>query len=304
MSNNRNKEFYLAKWMSGDLSDSDLQALVRPEDYTDFLLIRESLAGMKSPNPDFDSAYKQLQGQILSTNYIKKRSLKITKMISIAASVLILIALGFYDGGLFGQKEYSTTSESKKISFGENVAVTLDQNTIINQKAPLYNTKSVYLKKGEAYFEVVTGTHFSIITTYGIVEVLGTKFTVQVNKDLFEVKCFEGRVKVNYNDSIYYVDRGTSFNSKLKEVKNLELNYKLKPDWLIKYKKFNQTDLVNVLDFIEKNYDVHIDYPNRFIDYKFTGTIPMDNLEDALNLVCYSFNLKFKLHNKNVIIKK
>ena len=45
------------------------------------------------------------------------------------------------------------------------------------------------------------GTSFRVLTSEGIIEVLGTEFNITVRDNYFEVQCFEGKVKVTSSNT-------------------------------------------------------------------------------------------------------
>ncbi|MBQ0740845.1 FecR domain-containing protein, partial [Aquimarina celericrescens] len=56
--------------------------------------------------------------------------------------------------------------------------------------------------QGEGYFKVTSGTNFTVTTSLGKIEVLGTQFNIKEREKLFEVNCYEGRVKVSTNNNL------------------------------------------------------------------------------------------------------
>lgn len=305
MNNSHKQGTFLAKWIEGEINNSELKTFVSEQDYYAMLRLRDRLDLMKSPEPDFQTNYIQTQGRI-SNNFLtlNNRRMLTSRMIGIAASIFLIIMLGSYHIGLVGEKKFISKSTFQKVQINSAVQATLNHQTALIQKAPLYNANVVYLEKGEAYFEVVKGNPFLIETPYGNVRVLGTKFTVKSNKNLFEVRCFEGKVAIDYDGKIYYARKGTYFSSESQQVALIPSLHTMKPEWLMEYKIFERKNFGDVVAFISKLYDVRIAYDKSFSDMKFTGAIPKNNLDDALNVICHPFNLSFKLHDKNIIIKK
>lgn len=73
------------------------------------------------------------------------------------------------------------------------------------------------------------------------------------------------------------------------------------PQWLQDELEFNTEKLADVITELERTYDISIKTEKIDLDEKFTGTIPSDNLELALQIVSSVYHLNHT-KNKNQII--
>ena len=87
-------------------------------------------------------------------------------------------------------------------------------------------------------------------------------------------------------------------------MKVLNENNSLIANKSLSYKKFNSINLIDVKTFLEKNYQIKVIFPKRFLDQKFTGTLPKKELELSLGLIASSFHLNYEIKNGHVIFKE
>lgn len=296
-----NQDTFLAQWIIGNLSDNDLKNKIPSEEFEVYFTLRNCVNNMQSPPVDVEQSYYEFKKRLNEKVYFVEPRFNYLKITSIAASLLLLFSIAFYHFGLFGQNIVTTSSNYEQIKIGDDVSVLLYKSSSITQSAPLYNHDRVDLKYGKAYFKVKKGTSFLIETQYGTVKVLGTKFTVDLNNKILDVKCFEGRVKVDYNGVSYYVNAGEEFNSIIRRTK--KSNKLLDQDGVSPYKKFVSVKLIDVLRFIEMNYEVNIKIPEDIKNQNFTGTLPVNDLGLSLNLIANSFDLNFVILGDKVVFK-
>ena len=300
-----NNETYLAHWISGSLGDAELKSLASEDEFDSYILLREVISKMQSISPDVEAAYSQLKHKKTLSLSLVSRTTKFKRMIYASAAVMLLfVTIMTYHLGYFGANNFVTSSQSKQVYIGKNISILLYQNTSIAQDAPLYNGKEIELHYGEAYFEVQKGQPFTIKTADGYVQVLGTKFKVKSNNNALEVKCFEGKVKVNYLGLDYFVSSGHEFNSYTASVQVLDEKDLPIADKRLSYQKFESVNMVDVKAFLEQNYDVKVIFPKRILNQKFTGTLSNDELKLSLGLIASSFHLDFEIKNKHVIFKE
>lgn len=295
---------YLAKWISGELHDSELRKLISKNDFDSYMLLKERISGMQSISLDIETTFQQLkQKKPLNISFARKTNRTLKIFYSSVAVLLFFITTISYHFGVFGAKNISTVNHSAKHAIGKNVSLFIYQNTSITQSAPLYNTNEIELKYGEVYFEVNKGQNFKIKTSEGFVEVLGTKFNVKSNDNVLHVKCFEGRVKVTHNGLEHIVDSGKEFNSKEEKVQQLKEGSSSNTDSEMLYHEFESINLVDVKAFLEKTYTVKVTFPADMLYQKFSGTLPKNDLELSLRLIASSFHLNYEISHGHVIFK-
>ena len=138
-------------------------------------------------------------------------------------------------------------------------------------------------------------------TNLGNVAVLGTQFNVKARKNRFNVTCFEGRVKVNYKNKEIILSHGQSVIFENGNQVNTTVD-DVKPDWLQNKITFNKDHLNTMLEEIQRQYNIEIDVKTAYPESLFTGKIPTDNLEVALQIIATTYNLEFKKIGTSKII--
>lgn len=152
---------------------------------------------------------------------------------------------------------------------------------------------------GEAYFKVKSGNIKFVVTDTQNqkVTVTGTEFSIISRGNTFELKCFEGTVKVSIpglqpakvkkGESVTKAD-GVLIHSKQSE-KEL-----VKPVWVTGEFVFEEQSLSQVFRQISNFYNIQIstegfDPANRY----FSGTIPAGKAVDVLDVISVSMGLSY-----------
>ena len=147
---------------------------------------------------------------------------------SVAASILVVISLGFW---FFRPIEsdmitYRTSfGEWKQVELPDGSLVHLNANSILELESDWSNdeTRKVWLA-GEAFFEVQKvndgQTKFQVITNDLSVEVLGTQFNVHERGEHTEVFLKEGKIKLDLEGTAEYMKPGefVSYSSHAKSI--------------------------------------------------------------------------------------
>ncbi|MFT4601543.1 MAG: transmembrane sensor [Arenicella sp.] len=214
---------------------------------------------------------------------------------SIAAVLLALISFGMF------AKLYTIDVEVAKGEFAEH---TLPDGSIVYLNAesslsyqPYWWTfeRSVELK-GEAFFEVQKGEKFAVESSHGKTEVLGTSFNIYSRDDNYSVFCSTGKVKVSDNSGSSVLLTPGNF-AELKE-NNISLSESSENEilsWRLNKFIYNTTSLDKVFGDLERQYDISIDAKKQIRSKVYTGVFERDiSIEDALRIICLSFDLSFE----------
>lgn len=254
--------------------------------------------GFKSPEFNPDKEYislKVLLDSKASTNWLNP-------LLKIAAVLLIGFSI-FY---------YNTTLDTKiKTDIAQEITLSLpDASTVeLNAQTTLtYNKKSWSDKRdislnGEAFFKVAKGSKFRVITTDGIVSVLGTQFNINQRDEYFEVTCYEGLVKVNYESDSLNLKPGQRFLILNGTIKN-EIVYTKSPSWLSNESTYKNRPLKFILDELERQYDISIDRGNINLDVLATGGFPHNNLDLALKLITSPLGITYSNNNAVIVLRR
>lgn len=223
----------------------------------------------------------------------------------IAAILVIGLGLLFTFNTFSSSNEIAENGKQTTFLLPDNSEVTLNSGSEIEFKKWNWDENRNLNLDGEAYFKVAKGKKFEVNTNLGKVAVLGTQFNVKARNNRFDVTCFEGKVKVNYNNQEVILTKGTtvSFENNVKII-NQTIS-ETKPLWTSKEMQFDKEKLVNVLEEIQRQYNVSIDASKINSTQLFTGKIPSNNIDVALQSLTSIYHLKYtKSNNSNYVIEE
>ena len=152
--------------------------------------------------------------------------------------------------------------------------------------------------EGEAFFMVQKGKSFKVLSTLAETKVLGTSFSIFSRNRDYRVICHTGKVKVTSLIS----DHSALIEPNQEAILELDGKFKLNsrevlPEpvhWKAKLFEFTGSPLEEVLEEIERQYDVNISYPDN-LSYYYTGGVDANrDIETSLNLVCKPFKITFE----------
>lgn len=305
MGQNDLNDDFLAKWADKSLSNEEQISFEKTQEGKLLKTILKGTDLLDVPAYDMDKVFANTRSLITSKRHIRKKKTLLKWSYLVAASIALLIVVNLF---LFD------TDKSYKTSIGEQLAVVLPDSSevILNAKSKIdCNFKDWKISrkinlKGQAFFKVNKGSDFIVQTKLGDVSVLGTKFTVNAVDSIFEVICFEGKVKVEHEKFEEFLTKGQALkyvNSKLNQW-NVESN---EPSWIIVECSFVNAPLRQVILALEKQYDISINAQNIDQDILFTGGFTHSDLSIALKSVFDAFDIKYTFsstNSKQIILSK
>lgn len=293
------KNYILAKWLNNDLTEEELAEFKASPDFEKYEKIKNYSAQLKVS--DFDEA-KVLEN-ILSHKKVTQKVVPLYKnwMFRVAAILVLALGITFTVQNFSTETQYASNGERTTFSLPDNSEVVLNAGSAIKYKKWNWDNNRNLKLEGEAYFKVAKGKKFEVETDLGKVTVLGTQFNVKARKNRFDITCYEGRVKVNYKDKEIILTPGKSVTFENGKQLNALIETQ-KPEWLENKIAFNKENLSNILDEIQRQYNVSISVETKYSDELFTGKIPLDNLDVALQIIATTYNLEPKKIAKDKII--
>ena len=157
---------------------------------------------------------------------------------------------------------------------------------------------------GEAYFKVTKGEKFSVKTNSGTITVLGTQFNVKDREHLFEVVCYEGSVRVDYNSESVILKPGNSFLV-IDGVKNeTENTTKTNPSWINNESAFKSIPYAQVIAEFERQYNVTFNVTDIDTKQLFTGSFAHNNIDVAIKAITLPLNLTYSKNNNTISLKR
>jgi ferric-dicitrate binding protein FerR (iron transport regulator) len=244
------------------------------------------------------------------------------RIVQVAAAVLLPVF--FISTFYLYRKDSLLISKDMTVSTGkgERATVTLPDGTIVflNYESKLSYSPKTYNKKerninfeGEGYFRVHSdkSNPFSITSQGLLVKDLGTTFNLSSRKnDTTAVLSLE-------EGSVSFIPSLTGQEIILKPNQKAVLNQTtgqvtvMNDDeiqnasaWQSGNMVFRNTELTLVVQTIENNYDVAIRIDcNDCLNDKFTGTLPVTNLNEVLEILEKSYHLTATMSGKNILLK-
>ena len=293
------ENYYLAKWLNDEMTENERAEFMASADFEQFEKIKKYTAHLKVA--DFDEA-KVLE-KVLNH---KKATPKVIPMfgnwmLKYAAILVIALSAFFLTQNLVSETQYAENGKKTTFSLPDASEVVLNSGSEIKYKKWNWNSNRNLELKGEAYFKVAKGKRFEVTTDLGKVAVLGTQFDVKARESRFDVTCFEGRVKVNYNAKEIILTKGqsVSFENGIQTDLHLE---NLQPEWLNNEIAFNKAKLNAIVAEIQRQYNVTITIKSNYSDELFTGKLPTNNLDIALQIIAETYHLVPKKITSNQII--
>jgi len=214
---------------------------------------------------------------------------------SVAASILILFATASF------LRFYSVRIQTPE---GQHLVAELpDQSKVdLNAQSKLtyypfwWKITRIVKLEGEGFFEVEKGRKFTVMSSKGSTQVVGTSFNIFARDEVYKVTCVTGSVRVKSK---------TGFEAILKPNSKAELqpggkinvsdNIETYPEisWKQNIFLFTASPVFKVFREIERQYGVHIEA--KVDDYSlYTGNFTKDqNVEEILEYVCPALGLKY-----------
>ena len=295
------ENYTLAKWLNNELEGEELKSFEASEDFAVYQKIKNYSAQLQTP--DFDEQ-KMLQN-ILKQPTSKSKIVSInTWFLRIAAVVVLSLGITFALRNFATATEATMNGTTAQFSLPDNSEVVLNSGSEIEYNKWNWNNNRKLSLEGEAYFKVAKGKTFEVETSLGKVTVLGTQFNVKNRKNRIDVTCYEGKVQVNYQKEQLILTPGQSVafaNGNKIEVSNPDKN---QPEWINKQVKFSKENLTAIIEELNRQYATQIEYKGQPTNQVFTGIVPTDNLEVALEIIATTYHLKIsKISDSKIVLQ-
>lgn len=296
-----NRDTLLKKWLNNDLDASENEAFKMLDDYQSNLEIIENARYFKACTHaeiddfnTFKSRYKKPNSAQIKSNWLKP-------ILRIAA--ILIVSLGIYFSFFFSNRiEFETLAAQKMdIELPDNSLVKLNALSSVEFSKRNWEKNREITLDGEAYFIVAKGKQFDVRTSAGTVSVVGTEFNVKKRQDYFEVKCFEGIVKVSADTLIRQLQAGDIYriiDGQFSENKTSQTE----PLWTNNISSFEGVAISQVLSELERQYDVKISLNNLNTERLFSGGFTHDDLNEALISITQPMNLTFEIKSPNRVV--
>lgn len=303
---------FIKSWLEGDLKadafdDAKAEFTESEQGIDRYQKIVEYSGGLNVPEGrPKEQIWDELQGKIQSgTAMSKKPKLRNIFYYSAAAVAVLFFGILIFLNTSAKEELIVKAGAHKKISLPDGSEVIINSVSRISYSAKNWQKERLVQLEGEAFFKVKKGSRFTVKSANGKVEVKGTEFNVFSRVEFMEVKCTEGIVSVlsNANQSVLLKEnQGVKFVSGKKEMETFELGAANKNLWLDGQYYFNNENLENVFNELERQFAVKVELADKS-KRTFSGYFSNKNLEQALQMVCNPMDLKFEIkQNAQVVI--
>jgi len=307
-----NIDHILAKHFSGsELSPPELDTLSewKAKNSQEYNALEQTLAnteGSKYKTFDTPTAWRKMESRIENTNP-KVFNLKPILRYAAAASIAILLGIGGFK--YFSNTQNfitisNSTSAVMPVNLPDGSNIFLAQHSTLDYHQDFKMNRSLKLD-GEAFFDVSRDeTHpFTISTTYGKVEVLGTSFNVNTNESKTIVSVKSGLVALKNKEQVVQLSIGESASSDGKSISEIT---KVKPNYLSwKTGEFTFDDI----PLPEAINDLKTYFTDAIIAYNsshvcgVTGKFNHQNIDEIIEAIALSCNLEFSKEGNKLILK-
>ncbi|TXD53494.1 MULTISPECIES: FecR family protein [unclassified Polaribacter] len=256
--------------------------------------------------------WKKLETKIQVKKIKQQRKVRFLKPLSIAASILLLISLGFYVANFYTKVTHKTNyGEILNIKLLDGSDVTLNSNSRLSYYKN--ESRKVWLS-GEAFFQVdkkvETNAKFWVLTNDLSVEVYGTSFNVNTKKKKTAVFLEEGKVWLKLKNGVdkkmipgNYVSYSAKKNEILEDI--TIFNPTLKTSWKDGSLFFDNLSLEKAMEKIEESYGYAIVFKDETSKKTvITGAVPITNIDICIQAIEKSVDVKIIKKDSSLIISK
>lgn len=293
---------YVEKWLAGTLNEEEQSSFEKTDEFKSLQRIDRALLRFKPAPFNEEIAYKKLKAR--RTKVARVVQLNWSVVMKIAA--VLMVALGTYwylSTTFFAAKEFYQTGigQTREIALPDKSVVTLNAMSSISFSNNTWGAERKIILEGEAFFAVVKGGSFQVSTKAGVVTVLGTQFNVKDREGFYEVTCYEGRVQVAGSGNPVQLTAQQSYREIEKIVIDSPAELAETPAWFRNESSFQRVPFREVLNELERQYDVRIKTSNVDVTQSFTGKFPNTDLTTALQSVTVPFGLSYKANGKEIV---
>ena len=224
-----------------------------------------------------------------------------------AASIAAIFVLGY-----FGLRDmptpsvYATESAATLAhTLPDNSIITLNANSSISLIEEKWDDNRVLSLSGEAFFEVSPGSKFTVLTDLGEVSVLGTSFNIYVRENDLHVSTFTGLVKVERGDNSILLKQGDQLrlNTTQEDWSTIKFNLNQVATWRTGAFHFDSTPLQNVVDELERQFDIEIEVTTDISQSIYSGFFSKTDLKEALQMVFIPMGMKVEIEGNKVNVQ-
>ncbi len=295
------QENYLAKWLNNELSEEELAAFKKSDEYASYQRIIETSDTLEAPDFDTETALEALRNKQSLTDTKVIRLKPFRRFLKVAAAVVVIMIGSYFYLNTLEETFTTQYAQNEEITLPDASKLILNADSEVSFSAKKWDKKRKVALKGEAFFKVAKGKKFTVDTDQGTVAVLGTQFNVENRKGIFEVTCFEGLVSVTYQDKETKLPAGSSFMVIDGKIIPTEKTNTALPSWINKESTFKSIPLKYVFEELQRQHAITVQTQNIDLNKLFTGTFSNTDVTLALQSISVPSQLKYKSEGNKVL---
>lgn len=217
--------------------------------------------------------------------------------LALVASLLLLLGIaGFMK--FYTKTVYTPAGQHMTLCLPDSSIIELNAQSSVGYHPYWFSLSRTVTLNGEAFFKVISGNRFKVISEKGETTVLGTSFNIYSRNNEYSVTCFTGKVRVvsaGKSERVLLNPNEQAFINKdgfLRFV--MEVNTQTIKSWRDNMFVFTGSSIISVLQEIERQYNIRIIFkadPNLTYTGNFSKSL---SEKEVLNLVCTSLGLTFE----------
>ncbi len=285
-------ESFLARWISGDLSEEERVAFEKTDAFKQFSIINREAQLLDGPVIDTEAALEKVNRKL--NNEQSKPKVRRLRWLAAAASIAVIFGLFTFFNAT---KTYTTgIGEKQTIALADGSVIELNANSSLSHKRFSWlDDKQVHLK-GEGFFSIIRGEGFKVNTSKGLVSVLGTKFNIY-DRSSFEIKCYEGSVGFDIKTAstdTQVLTKGMMLDLENDIIRTGTFSKEI-PYWKQGYSSFIDQPLSEVLAEFENQFPVKFIKNDVDTNRLFTGQFGHDDMNKALQTTLAPMGIKYTI---------
>lgn len=293
----------LARWLDGSIGEEELKRLSASVDLEAFQKRLDAVEKLRPPALDTNRAWDRLNARRTEAKVVPARRRFLFRL-SVAASVLLVVAAAWWFLSDATIAVSSGAGEQMAVELPAGSNVQLHPESSLSYDASAWSDKRAVRLKGAAYFEVSKGQAFIVNSPQGVVEVLGTQFDVYAFDEVFEVKCYEGKVRVNHKGRAVVLTANQAIRFEGGASEDWIMPPGQTPDWQSQMSRYKSAKLKQVFADMQRRFGRSISFSQEIGESVYTGGFTHKDLERALRMVCDPMELTFDIQVNKVIIRK
>lgn len=298
------EDILLAQWLSGEISDSDLEKLQNSHDLKG---LKDTLVYMDQYAPETiasDNLWSKIDTE---KKLLSKKQYHVRRYIFLGLLTLALVSVLIFLFNLSSDDTIKTGYETNTTKlFADGSEILIGPNSKIDYNEQNWSKERILELTGQAFFKVNKGAPFSVKTNAGTVEVLGTQFDVWcIDSKHMRVTCKEGTVRVSdLKGQSKTITANQYVYITMENIGEIEISNNFSEDWINNFRNYKTTPIKVVLDDIERFYHTTFSIESELADDVFTGTLPVNDLSKCIRYIESSLLYESKSSNNNVQFRK